>query len=342
MISRVLNVLTYSLLCLALSPLLSETHDLHQDAMPSQAAASTPDRLFLPISVEVDWLIDLKNILEFIGERSYLEPWHSLHPPLSVGKPNRGRLMFGHKIRTAFGLWVMQPEDSYTSIEVALSLYALNALVRRAHPGGADLMVLDIAQESGGRFKPHRSHQNGADVDLRYYFKSVGPNDHEKRYVHASKIDMPRMWTFMKIIRYYDLGELIFMDHVLQKALYNYGKKTLKMDEKELKSFLSYPVKGRRKSALVQHVSGHYNHMHLRIRQDTSHEWRDIKLKEVDELHLSYLKNRTGFFEYVVQPGQTMGAIAAFNRVRLRDLFKWNEMNERSIIYPGQILKVWR
>ena len=203
-------------------------------------------------------------------------------------------------------------------------------------------MVLDIAQESGGKFKPHRSHQNGADVDLRYYFKSVGPNDHKKRYVHASKIDMPRMWTFMKIVRYYDLGELIFIDHVLQKALYDYGKKKLEMDDKELKNFLSYPVKGRRRSALVQHVSGHYNHMHLRIRQDTSVEWRDLKLKDADDFHLSYLKNRTGFFEYIVQPGQTMGAIAAFNRVRLRDLFKWNEMNERSIIYPGQILKVWR
>ena len=82
--------------------------------------------------------------------------------------------------------------------------------------------------------------------------------------------------------------------------------------------------------------------MHLRIRQDTSYEWRDLKLKDVEDFHLSYLKNRTGFFEYVVQPGQTMSAIAAFNQVRLRDLFKWNEMNERSIIYPGQILKVWR
>ena len=45
----------------------------------------------------------------------------------------------------------MEPEDSYTSYEVALTLHALNALVRRAHPGGADLMVLDIAWSSTQR-----------------------------------------------------------------------------------------------------------------------------------------------------------------------------------------------
>lgn len=308
----------------------------------SKSMASTPERLFLPFGVEVDWLIDLRNILLFIGERSHLEPWHSLHPPLSVGASNRGRLLFGHKIQTAFGLWVDQPEDSYTSYEVALTLYAINALVRRAHPGGSDLMVLDIAQESGGRFPPHRSHQHGADVDLRYYFKSVGPNDHEKRYVHASKIDMKRMWTFMKVVHHYDLAELIFMDYKLQKALHRYGKDKLNMSDAELKVFLSYPLKGRRLSSLVQHVPNHYNHMHIRVRQETSHEWRDIKLRDAEDFHLSYLSNRTGFFEYIVQPGQTLGAIAQFNRVRLRDLMKWNDLHERSIIRPGQVLKVWR
>lgn len=308
----------------------------------SASQASTPERLFLPLGVEVDWLVDLQNLLGWIGERSHLEPWYSLHPPLSIGASNRGRLLFGHKIRTAFGLWVDQPEDSYTSFEVALTLYAINALVRRAHPGGADLVVLDIAQESGGRFPPHRSHQHGADVDLRYYFKGVGPNDHEKRYVHASKLDMKRLWTFIKIVHYYDLAELIFMDYKLQKALYQYGEKKLGMSAADLKPYLSYPRKGRRLSSLVQHVPNHYNHMHIRIKQSTSHEWRDLDLRDAEELQLSYLKNRTGFFEYIVQPGQTLGAIAAFNRVRLRDLMKWNDMNERSIIRPGQVLKVWR
>lgn len=308
----------------------------------SSAQASTPERLFLPLGTELTWLTDLMNLLDFLAEQSHLEPWYSLHPPLSIGQSNKGRLLFGHKMQTAFGLWVMEPEDSYTSYEVALTLYAINALVRRAHPDGADLMVLDIAQESGGRFKPHRTHQHGGDVDLRYYLKSVPPNDHEKRFVHASKLDLPRMWTFLKLVQYYDLAEVIFMDHRLQKALYDYGLNQLNMSKTELGKYLSYPRKGRRAGALTVHIKNHYHHLHIRLKQARSLEWRKFTLKEADEFHLKYLQNRTGFFEYVVQPGQTLGAIAQFNQVRLRDLLKWNGITESTIIRPGQILKVWR
>ena len=203
----------------------------------------------MPHGIELEWLTDLTNILLYLGDQAYLEPWHSLHPPVSIGKANRGRLLFGHKMRSAFGLWVMEPEDSYTSYEVALTLYAINALVRKAHPGGADLMVLDIAQENGGRFKPHRTHQNGADVDLRYYLKPVPPNDHEKRFVHASKLDLKRTWTFLRLVKYYELAELIFMDHRLQEALYKYGLTTLN-GEKELAKYLSFPRKGKRAETL--------------------------------------------------------------------------------------------
>ena len=337
----------FQVLCLISIGLVSQVSVNHQESQESRLGvsrghASTPDRLFLPLGIELDLLTDVMNLFAFIGEHTHLEPWHYLHPPLSIGEPNRGRLSFGWKMQSAFGLWVMEPEDSYTSIEVALTLHAINGLVRRIHPDGPDLMVLDISQENGGRFNPHRSHQNGADVDLRYFLKNTPPNDHEKRFVHASKIDLPRTWTFLRILDRYELAETVFMDHRLQEVLYEYGKDHLKLSEKELRRFLSFPVKGRRSGSLVQHISNHYHHLHVRLRQEASHEWRNMDLDDADEAHVDYLKNRTGFFEYVVQPGQTLGAIAAFNQVRLRDLLKWNEITERTIIRPGQILKVWR
>ena len=309
---------------------------------PPTSKASTPDRAFLPIGIERVFLSDIFNLLSLIADHSYLEPWHSLHPTLSIGAPSKGRLLFGIPIQSAFGLHVLESQDSYTTPEVMLTLYALNALVRRAYPQGADLMVLDIAQENGGLFRPHRSHQNGMDVDLRYYLKKVGPGDHEKRHVHASKLDLERMWTFLKLIKYYDLSSKIFIDYRLQKALYTYGETKLEMNKKELARYLSYPAKGSRGGALVQHIKNHYHHLHIRFASETSHEWRDLGLKDADELHTTYLKNRTGFFEYIVQPGQNLGMIARFNQVRLKDLMKWNDLNERSIIRPGQVLRVWR
>ena len=43
----------------------------------------------------------------------------------------------------------MEPEDSYTSYEVALTLYAINALVIE-HTHKVQICGSDIAQESGG------------------------------------------------------------------------------------------------------------------------------------------------------------------------------------------------
>ena len=43
---------------------------------------------------------------------------------------------------------------------------------------------------------------------------------------------------------------------------------------------------------------------------------------------------------YTVKPGDTLGAIAARHYVGLSDVFSWNNLSMRSIIYPGQKIKV--
>lgn len=43
---------------------------------------------------------------------------------------------------------------------------------------------------------------------------------------------------------------------------------------------------------------------------------------------------------YTVVPGDTLGGIAARHGVALSDVFNWNGLNGRSIIYPGQKIKV--
>ena len=310
-------------------------------SMIPSALKATPERLFIPAGAEAILLEDLSYLFELVKENAYLEPFYHNLPTLSVGETNKGRLLFAHKMRSAWGLRVMVSEDSYTTPEVAFNLYAVNSFVRRIYPGGPDLMVLDISQDGGGRFKPHKTHQHGGDVDLRYYLKGVPPNDHEKRFVHPSKLDLKRTWAFLKILKHFDLAEVIFIDLSLQKVLHEYALKKLKMSKSELAQYLSYPSKSRG-SSLVKHVKNHYHHLHVRFKLDTSHEWWGLDLKEASELYTQYLRHRTGYFEHVVQSGETLGTIASFNRVRLRDLLKWNQMTDKSIIRPGQTLKVWR
>jgi hypothetical protein len=191
-----------------------------RDQLASEGARAyaTPERLFAPMGAELSLLEDGLNLLSAIKANAHIDRWYALLPPLSVGKESRGRLLFSHRMRSAFGLRVMVPEESNTVPEVALALYALNTFVRRQYPDGPDLMVLDIAQEGGGKFNPHKTHQNGADVDLRYYIKGVPPNDHEKRHVHPSKIDQPRMWALLKALKRYDLAESVLMDLSLQRG----------------------------------------------------------------------------------------------------------------------------
>lgn len=43
---------------------------------------------------------------------------------------------------------------------------------------------------------------------------------------------------------------------------------------------------------------------------------------------------------YTVRAGDTLGAIAARHGVRLADVFAWNNLSGRSIIYPGQKIKI--
>jgi LysM repeat protein len=50
--------------------------------------------------------------------------------------------------------------------------------------------------------------------------------------------------------------------------------------------------------------------------------------------------NAGGGTTYTVKPGDTLGAIAAKHNVSLSDVFAWNNLNMRSIIYPGQKVKV--
>ncbi|NUT71813.1 LysM peptidoglycan-binding domain-containing protein [Pseudarthrobacter sp. C4D7] len=48
----------------------------------------------------------------------------------------------------------------------------------------------------------------------------------------------------------------------------------------------------------------------------------------------------TGGATYTVKSGDTLGAIAARHNVSLSDVFAWNNLSMRSIIYPGQKVKV--
>lgn len=263
-----------------------------------------------------------------------------LHPPTAVGRI-KGQLLFGQRMHDTPGVWLRHRHSAWAVPELMQALRDTHAAVQHRHPGGMDLSIGDMSLRRGGRYPPHRTHQSGLDADMRYYIEGVYPGDRERYPVGPDNMDVPRQWAFVQHLYFTQQAELIYMDVRHQKTLYRYATQTLGMTEDQLRPILSYPHGKRRKSALVRHVRGHYNHLHVRASAPIARFFG--KLYTVDSART--LQRRldvatTGHFEHVIKDGETLGKIAEIHKVRLKDLMAWNRLNKRSRLRIGQVLKV--
>lgn len=92
-------------------------------------------------------------------------------PSMSVGRTNRGRLVDGVELVESDTLRIKKngPARFGTQELVDLLRDSADAVAAR-HPGSV-LLVGDLSREDGGRFRPHRSHRSGRDVDVSFYLK---------------------------------------------------------------------------------------------------------------------------------------------------------------------------
>lgn len=89
---------------------------------------------------------------------------------VSVGRHNRGRLVHGAELHESDVLRLKQPTSSqrFGTDELVALLGRVARRVNERTPGSR-LTVGDLSMERGGRFRPHRSHQSGRDVDVGFY-----------------------------------------------------------------------------------------------------------------------------------------------------------------------------
>ncbi|MCB9526366.1 MAG: penicillin-insensitive murein endopeptidase [Myxococcales bacterium] len=261
------------------------------------------------------------------------------HPPAAAGSAVKGRLLFGVQMKPSRGVHIRHPELAWTVPEVIHALEAAQAHVRQRLPGGPDLQVGDISRPGGGRFRPHFSHRNGLDVDLRYFLEGVAPGDHEHHFVAEHLLDCARTWAFIDHLVEQDAVDLMYMDVRLQKRLYKYARKQLQRTDEELDPILSYPKAKRRKSALIQHARGHFNHLHIRFRAPWA---RFIGSLYSFDAAVALARRveiaTTGKIKHVVRRGETLGKIAEKHRVKLADLLRWNGLKKTSKIRPGKVV----
>lgn len=277
--------------------------------------------------------------------RAALDPeWLiAAHPSASVGRAGHGRLLFPVQMPSSPGIHVRDADDAWTVPEVIVGLQAAHAAVVARHLSGPDMVIGDISRRNGGRFPPHRSHQDGRDVDMRYFQTGKQHPDYKYRMVGPQNFDVPRNWTLLKF--FYDSGmvDRVFVDYRHQRALYRYARRTLKMSKDDLEPILSYPRGRYRPDALVRHVRNHYGHLHVRFKAPLAKLAGTMwSRREAADFQRRVDLARRGQFHYVVRRGDTLGHIAEVNAVTVANLRSWNRLPRRATLRPGQVIKVLR
>ena len=151
-----------------------------------------------------------------------------------------------------------------TATTVAIMDQALTAWSERG-PDVQPVLVGNMSSRNGGRLKPHGSHQSGRDVDLSYIQKGPDAADLNWREMTADNLDAGETWKLLETLVATRAVEHIFIDTTLQKVLYDYAVDNKLLSRRDLSKWLEYPRPVGSANAIVKHVKGHTDHIHVRF-----------------------------------------------------------------------------
>ena len=128
------------------------------------------------------------------------------------------------------------------------------------------ILVGNMSARDGGRLEPHSTHQSGRDVDLGY--PQILPKGEELnwREMNADNLDPAATWRLLRLVRATGRLEAVFIDSKIQKLLYEWARKEGGMSKATLRRWMEYPRTPPVSSALIQHVPGHVDHLHVRFK----------------------------------------------------------------------------
>jgi len=136
----------------------------------------------------------------------------------------------------------------------------------RRFPSEQPIIVGNMSARSGGRLKPHSSHQSGRDVDLSYPQIWDHQSELAPQVMNARNLERSLTWSLLELLRETGAIEAVFIDTSLQKLLYEYALETGRYSKKQLESWIEYPRSPGSGSPMVQHVRGHVDHLHVRLK----------------------------------------------------------------------------
>ena len=202
---------------------IAEAHRVDADLLRRRWNSKVPRRFKAgqKIVIWVDPLDDPKFGAKLSAAASTLPLIAIPGNSISVGKPNKGRLLHSVQLPENKQLYTLRkPEEAYGSSHTLDHLQLAIARWRQTTGFRGALKIGSISKRGGGKLRPHSSHRSGRDVDIRLPVKQKGGE--------ASKIrdvDWDALWGL--IVALVDTGEVqsIYLTTGRQKHLYAAAKR---------------------------------------------------------------------------------------------------------------------
>lgn len=266
--SAVLCVLLWTMACASPQPAPEELQKGTTEETPTEETPGTPPETTLgspekgnppPKPSRLDcgdvqpWDADGDGLSDAVEANNAAEGFHDFRSDRCEDDPSRaegtwydGSLRGGINLNdrgTGFvhntGTDAIDSDDWGTLRMIA----CLEAVGRDFEDTGLRVNVNDLSLRGGTHFPPHRSHQNGLDVDLRYVRKDGRDAPLDLRY-HPEAYDAAATQELMRLFVTHCPVEVIFAD--LERL--GFGR-----------------VASRGQQPVLRQASGHSNHFHVRL-----------------------------------------------------------------------------
>jgi murein endopeptidase len=128
------------------------------------------------------------------------------------------------------------------------------------------ILVGNMSAREGGKLPPHGSHRSGRDVDLGYIQKSGIYEEHNWRAIDEKNLNAGETWELIRLLMGTGQVEAIFIDRAIQKLLYDHALASHLYNKNQLARLIEYPRATGSTRALIVHVNGHVDHLHVRFK----------------------------------------------------------------------------
>jgi len=251
---------------------------------------------------------------------------------LSIGTPGGGLLLNavalppGPRWEIAPGAASWGTSETMAAIQVAVDT------VHELFPETPPIAIGDISDGDGGRLRRHETHQAGRDVDFGFYYKPGKGSWHTPGT--AANLDLLRNWGLVRALVVRTDVETILVDTRIQRLLYKHAL-SIGEDKDWLDRVFQFS-KGS-SDAIVRYVARHRTHYHVRFYNPVAQELGRRAHPTLVELQI--IKPPVYTLRHVVQPGQTLGHLAARYGTSVRAIMQANGLT-RTLLRAGRTYRI--